>query len=243
MVNAEPYDVDLAYIHDTGYGNFARNSAPGVLKIISQCADASRRVVDLGCGSGIWARALVDAGYEVVGVDVSAPMIEIARQRVPQAAFHVGSFVDFAIPQCRAITALGEVFNYLFDPSNSLATLRRVCQRVFEALIPGGVLIFDIAEPGRCSDLKQAFKEGADWACLLELLHDESQQQLARRIVTFRKVGDSYRRHEETHRQQLYERAAAAEILRNVGFQCEMVSSYGASAFPAGVIGFVARKG
>jgi SAM-dependent methyltransferase len=243
MGNAEPYDVDLAYIHDTGYGDFARNAAPGVLKIILQCADTSRLVVDLGCGSGIWSRALVDAGYEVVGVDVSAPMIEIARQRVPEARFHVGSFVDFGIPECRSVTGLGEVFNYLFDPRNSLATLRRVCQRVFEALIPGGVLIFDIAEPGRCAGLKQAFKVGADWACLVELLHDESQQQLARRIVTFRKVGDTYRRHEETHWQQLYERAAVAEILQSVGFQCDIVSGYGASAFPTGDVGLVARKG
>src|SRR5690348_4398418 len=98
MMTPLPYDTDLAYVHDTGFGDFARNSAPGVLKIISECGDASRLVVDLGCGSGIWARLLADAGYQVLGVDISAAMIEIARQRVPEATFQVGSFVDTQIP-------------------------------------------------------------------------------------------------------------------------------------------------
>jgi SAM-dependent methyltransferase len=242
MPDTAPYDTDLAYVHDIGFGNFARNSAPGLLRIISQCDDASRLVVDLGCGSGIWARRLVDEGYQVLGIDISAAMIEMARQRVPEAAFQIGSFIDCAIPSCRSVTALGEVVNYLFDPSNSLAMLHRVCQHVYEALIPGGAFIFDFAEPERCRGLKQGFWEGEDWTCLVEFLHDEPKQQLSRRIVTFRKVGDTYRRHDETHRQQLYERAAVAEILRSVGFQYEIVSDYGAAAFPAGLVGCVARK-
>ena len=242
MPNAPPYDTDLAYIHDTGFGNFARNSAPGLLNIISQCGDTSRLVVDLGCGSGIWAKTVVEAGYQVLGIDISAAMIEMARQRVPEAAFQVGSFVDAAIPACRSVTALGEVVNYLFDLNNSLTMLHEVCQHVFEALIPGGAFIFDFAEPGRCRGLAQRFWEGDDWTCLVDFLHDEPRQQLTRRIVTFRKVGEMYRRHEETHRQQLYERAAVAEILRSVGFQFEIVANYGATVFPAGLVGCVARK-
>ena len=77
---------------------------------------------------------------------------------------------------------------------------------------------------------------------VVEFQHDEPRRQLARRIVTFRKFGDAYRRHEETHRQQLYERAAIAEILQGIGFQIETVSGYGSFRFPAGAVGFVARK-
>ena len=242
MPNTIPYDTDLAYIHDTGFGDFARNSAPGVLKIISECPDTSRLVVDIGCGSGIWARRLVDAGYQVLGIDISTAMIEMARQRVPAATFHVGSFVATPIPQCRAVTALGEVFNYLFDPHNSLATLRLAFQKVFDSLIPGGVFICDVAGPGRCRDKQQGHWEESDWACLVDVLHDAPKQQLTRRIVTFRKQGDAWRRHQETHRQQLYERGAVAEILQSAGFQIEIASSYGTTAFPDGLAGFVARK-
>jgi SAM-dependent methyltransferase len=242
MPSANPYDVDLAYIHDTGFGDFARGAAPGLLRILSGCDDRSKLVIDLGCGSGIWARTLADSGYTVIGLDISAEMIAIARRRVPEATFQVGSFVDFAIPACRSVTALGEVFNYLFDPNNSLLALRQVCQRVFDALIPSGALVFDVAEPGRSSGLKRSFSEGADWACLVEYLHDENRQQLTRRIVTFRRVAEAYRRHEEIHRQQLFDRTAVAEMLRGVGFQVEIVPGYGPAPFPAGLVGFVARK-
>jgi SAM-dependent methyltransferase len=242
MPNNDAYEVDLAYIHDTGYGDFARNSAPALLSIVAQCGQASQRIVDLGCGSGIWVRLLAESGYQVTGVDVSAAMIEIARQRLPGGEFHLSSFVDFPIPVCRAVTALGEVFNYLFDANSTWATLRQVFQNVFNALVSGGVFIFDIAEPGRSRDLKQLFREGDDWACLVEFQHDEQSQQLTRRIVTFRRLGEAYRRHEETHRQQLYQRTDVADLLRSFGFQIEIVTGYGDQPFPEGLVGFIARK-
>ena len=114
MTRADAYQDDLAYIHDAGFGGFAKGSAPGLLRLFRQNAIIEGVVVDLGCGSGIWARALADSGYEVVGVDISPAMIELARQRVPEATFHVQSFVAFPIPACRAVTAQGEVFNYVF---------------------------------------------------------------------------------------------------------------------------------
>lgn len=113
MSPADAYRSDLAFIHDTGFGDFARGSAPGLLKLLLDHGITEGQVVDLGCGSGIWARALTDAGYHVLGVDLSPAMIELARQRVPEADFQVGSFCNLPIPTCRAVTALGEVFNYL----------------------------------------------------------------------------------------------------------------------------------
>src|SRR5947209_4041797 len=89
MIQPHAYATDLAYIHDQGYGQFARDSAPGVLKILRQNGIKDGPVVDLGCGSGIWARALVDVGYRVIGVDISPAMIDLARRRVPEAEFHV----------------------------------------------------------------------------------------------------------------------------------------------------------
>src|ERR1051326_4058162 len=104
-----PYGDDLAYIHDAGFGGFANGSAPGLLALLDRAGLAARLVVDLGCGSGIWARHLTDAGFPVVGVDISPAMIKLARKRVPEAEFHVASFLDFEISACGAVTALGEV--------------------------------------------------------------------------------------------------------------------------------------
>jgi len=240
-VNAH-YDSDLAFIHDRGFGDFARDSAPGVLSLFASGEISNGRIVDLGCGSGIWAHALVNSGYGVVGVDISPAMIAIARRRVPKAEFHVQSFLQFRLPACQAVTALGEVFNYLFDESTSLRSLRRLFQDVFNALPPQGIFVFDVAEPGRCQGLTQGFREGEDWTCLVYYEHSSDRQQLTRRIVTYRKTGTFYRRREETHRQRLYRGTTLAGILRDIGFRVRLVRSYGAYRLPDRVVGVVARR-
>lgn len=242
MSNTKAYEEDLAFIHDQGYGGFARGSAPGLLSHLRRAGVDDGRIVDLGCGSGIWARKLVDAGYQVVGVDISLAMIEIARRRVPEAEFHVESFLQFRIPPCRAVTALGEVFNYLFDSANSLRSLQAVCRNIFDALDPGGLLIFDVAEPDRWSGRAQVFTEGEGWTCLVEYHHDDSSQQLRRRIVTFREVDGAYRRHEELHCQQLYDEDSVRRMLESIGFQVQAVRSYGEFPLGQGVVGCVASK-
>jgi SAM-dependent methyltransferase len=242
MTKTAAYQTDLAYIHDAGFGGFARSSAPNLLTLFRQYSITDGRVVDLGCGSGIWARELADAGYQAIGVDLSPAMIELARRRVPEAQFHVKSFLAFDVPACRAVTALGEVFNYSFDATNSLRSMQRVCRRIYDALTPSGLLVFDVAGPSRCQGLTQRFFEGEDWTCLVEVHRDTAKQQSIRRIVSLRKVGDSYRRQEETHIQQLYAAAPIAAMLRAIGFRVRQVRSYGKYALSSGVVAFVARK-
>ena len=75
----EPYRNDLAYIHDAGFGQIARAAAPVLLDALRRQGTVRGLVVDLGCGSGILARDVVDAGYEVLGIDISQAMIALAR--------------------------------------------------------------------------------------------------------------------------------------------------------------------
>jgi SAM-dependent methyltransferase len=236
------YDVDLAYVHDVGFGAFARDSAPALLAILREAGIREGRVVDLGCGSGIWAEALVKAGFDVTGIDISPAMIDIARRRVPGAEFHVEPLLAFEFPACRAVTALGEVLNYLFDKRTGLPALRRLFRRLHAALEPGGVFIFDMAEPGRHSGARQRFFENEDWSVLVEYDEHPQTHKLTRRIVTFRKVGESYRRSVETHRLQLYRRGEVASALRQAGFRVRTVAEYGKFRFPRGWAGFVARR-
>lgn len=242
MAHTVPYDSDLAFIHDSGFGDFARSSAPGLLNLLVGSRITNGTIVDLGCGSGIWARELANSGYRVVGVDISPAMIDIARRRVPEAEFHVTSFLDFRLPACQAVTALNEVFNYLFDEGNSLRSLRRLFTEVFNVLTPKGLFVFDVSEPRRWKGPKQGFREGEGWTCLVYYEHNPDKQQLTRHIVTFRKTGNTYRRQEETHRQRLYRGTTLAGILRDVGFRVRLVRSYGAYRLPDHAVGIVARK-
>ncbi len=110
------YGRDVAHVHDTGHGDYARDAAPDLLRRLHEAGLDGGLVVDLGCGSGIWARALLDAGFEVLGVDLSADLLAIARERAPEARFVQASVLDAELPRCAAVTAMSEVVNYAADP-------------------------------------------------------------------------------------------------------------------------------
>ena len=238
----EWYRKDLAYIHDIGFRSYVLQAIPGILAILKQHGIQDGLIVDLGCGSGLSAQELVRAGYRVLGVDISAAMIEIARCRVPLAEFQVESFFNVEIPNCSAVISIGECFNYLFDPDHP--TLTQMFQNIYDALIPGGVFIFDIAEPGQlsCATPVKSFTEGEDWIVLVEKQEDPDQHILTRRIITFRQVGNDYRRDDEVHCQRLYTAAEISTMLQQVGYQVEIQRCYGQFALPNAHATFVARK-
>ncbi len=223
------YRSDLAYIHDAGFGTFAATAAPWLIERFRAGGLTRGTVVDLGSGSGILAAALVSAGYQVVGFDISASMVELARRRVPKAEFRQASFLEASLPDCVAVTAIGEVFNYLFDVDNTPRRLSQFFRRVYQALAPGGMLVFDVATPGRVSEgIRRGFTEGDGWACLFEAEEDRKARTLQRRITTFRRHGKAYSRDHEVHRLRLYDRRELADMLRRAGFRVRTTTSYGA---------------
>ena len=73
------YGEDLAHIHANGFTALAEAAAPAVVELPRRAGIRRGLVVDLGCGSGITSRALLDAGYEVLGIDSSRPLLARAR--------------------------------------------------------------------------------------------------------------------------------------------------------------------
>jgi SAM-dependent methyltransferase len=236
------YADDLAYIHDVGYGDFARNAAPWIVEMLRRSRIDSGLIVELGCGSGITSHELVSAGYRVLGTDQSSAMIKLARSHAPMAKFRRISWPNFEIPPCAVVIAIGEVLCYRMDPNADRANLSRLFQRVYNALQPGGIFIFDLATPGRGAGQRQHHRSGPDWAAVSDVEVDEKLARLTRRIIAFRKIGRHYRRSEEIHELQLYRPQEIVRELRNVGFRVNTVRAYGQQQFPPGMIGFIARR-
>jgi SAM-dependent methyltransferase len=237
------YGPDLAYIHDSGFTDYARNAAPGLLRILRSHTVTNGLIVDLGCGSGRWARELNSHGYRVLGVDQSPAMIHLARRFAPRSKFKVASLLDIALPACNAVTSIGECLNYAFDQRNSRALLTRLFLGIFRALRPGGVFIFDVAEPARIPAMPERhWIEGPDWAILVEIDGDRKRNLLWRRIVSFRKAGRRYRRTEETHHLRLYRTEDLIHDLDRCGFRARKLAGYGRFQFPPGIAGVLAVK-
>lgn len=242
-VAPRPYDDDLAYVHDQGFGEYPRAAARRLIAALRKQRHASGLVVELGSGSGIVSRPLIDAGYNVLGFDISASMVELARRNVPEAEYRCASFVDAPLPRSVAVAAIGEVFNYLFDAANTRRQLPRMIRKVHAALEPGGVFVFDLSGPGRAGPGGvRAFREADDWACLFSAEEDPRTQSLTRRITTFRRLGDTFRRAQETHRLRLYERTEVTELLRAAGFQVHAAGRYDDVKLPKGMTAYTAVK-
>jgi SAM-dependent methyltransferase len=92
------YGDDLAYIHDAAFSDYGRKAAPGLLRILRQSGINSGLVIDLGCGSGRWARELNRNGYEALGVDQSPAFIRLARKNAPQSRFTCMSLLRVELP-------------------------------------------------------------------------------------------------------------------------------------------------
>jgi ubiquinone/menaquinone biosynthesis C-methylase UbiE len=105
----------------------------------------ARRLVDLACGTGRHARALERLGHEVVGVDSSASMLEVARARGTAA----GSAVRFVEGDLRDLHVPGAPFDAatcLFDSIGYVQTneaLARALAGIRRTVRPGGLLALE----------------------------------------------------------------------------------------------------
>jgi SAM-dependent methyltransferase len=218
------YGADLAHVHDDGFGFWVRAATPFVLARLRAAGLDGGLVVELGCGSGISSSELLDAGWDVLGVDVSQDMLALAQERALAARFVHGSAHDVALPRrAAAVTAIGEVVNY--DGPDSLESL---FARVHEALAPGGQLLFDAAAPGRePNGRRSAAYDGDGWSVAIENVEDRERRTLTRRLAVER----DGRRGEELHTLRLYEPADVLGWLDTAGFeQVERLDGYGDDA-------------
>ncbi len=237
------YDVDLAFIHDVGFGEFAAAAARFLLEYLPSHGIHTGQIVELGCGSGIQAAALTKAGYDVLGYDISPAMVAMCQARVPGGEFRCASFLDAKLPNCQVLTAVGEIFNYLFDERNSLSGLTRLFRRAYGAIDPGGIFLFDVALVGRIpGDQRRTYAEQDGWACLYEGQEDRKRKTLTRLITTFRREGDAYRRDQEVHRLRTYERDELLLPLRQTGFRVRTLRGYDNLAFPPGYLAFLCTR-
>jgi prepilin-type processing-associated H-X9-DG protein len=238
------YREDLAAIHDAGYGDLARRAGEFLLAELHRRGTRDGLVIDLGCGTGILAERLSADGFDVLGIDISRAMIALAQKRVPKGTFRSQSLFTADLPPCVAIAMVGEGLNYLFHDGHSPEQVRRVLGRAFTALAPSGLLILDVAEPGRVTGPgpSRNFAEADGWAVLVTTEEDRQQELLTRSITSFRKIRNLYRRDHEVHQLRLLPRTLIFSWLQKIGFEVQILSGYGPAPFVQGHVGFLAAK-
>jgi len=221
------YGRDLAYVQAAAFGTLARGAAGEIVRRLHSSSAQVRRVLDVGCGAGPLTEALIDAGFEVTGVDTSAELLELARANAPEAHFIHASIYEFKIRGYDAVIAVGEPLTYHEEGANADDRIAGFFQRVSEALPPGGMLIFDVIGLGEPPLAGRTWNSGDDWAVLVETTENQPERTLVRNIETFRRIGKAYRRSHEVHTVRLFDVSTLCNQLASYGFAIETSQSYG----------------
>ena len=240
------YQQDLATVHDMNYGNIATNASIELLHLLQKNGFQGGTIVDLGCGSGILAKKLTENNYDLIGIDYSADILEIAKAKAPRAQFIQASFLEYELPYCQAVTATGEVINYLFDGKNKQENLLHFLAKVYRQLSPKGIFMFDFLSPNMVktkSGIERKIIETADWTMFITYTENKTNHLFTRDIVLFKKQDNGlYRKSKEVHQIQLYDKKLIKNLLKTVGFKAKLVSQYNGEIFRKGHFGIIAQK-
>jgi SAM-dependent methyltransferase len=117
-----------------------RDSTYGVaaLERAVQFVELKSSALDVGCGSsGRFIEVLIQRGFMYTGLDISAEMISLARQRHPEVTFHAADICTWQFPErYDLIVAWDSTFHL------PLAEQKPVLKKMCDGLNPHGVLLF-----------------------------------------------------------------------------------------------------
>lgn len=208
-----------------------------------------RTAVDLACGTGSVALILARMGYRVIGVDMSEEMLTVAQQRACDQE-NMPLFVCQALQEMRlprgvdmALCAL-DGLDYILDPNACKEAIRRV----YKALNPGGIFIFDVNTPEklRAMDGQVFLDEDDDVYCVWRGEFDEETNICSYGMDLFQRQGKTWHRSFEEHQEYAYTAEQLTEYLKAAGFTHIRVYADGKLEAPTEGeqrIYFSARKG
>jgi SAM-dependent methyltransferase len=228
---AEPdipyYRRDLALVHHLGFGFHADDCAPGILDLLRPVRERDGLVVELGCGSGLLTRYLVDAGHRVIATDASPAMLELARTYAGEAR-EIRELVlpDDPIPEADAVVSIGHVLSYL----PQAAAIDRALVAIAEALRPGGLMALDLCDLSY-AEARPGFPIRArvadEWAIITGRSTPSPTTFVRQMAVFLRNEDGSWRRDDERHENVLIDTNLVPGLLAEHGIRATVETSFG----------------
>jgi 2-polyprenyl-3-methyl-5-hydroxy-6-metoxy-1,4-benzoquinol methylase len=164
---SEQLSADEFVWDESGSADFHRRVLPLLVNVLRE--RGCQKILDIGCGNGALTGALMQRGFQIVGIDGSQSGIEIARARWPSIHFET---VDICQP-------LPENFHSQFDAVVSVEVIehlllpRHLINNSLLAMRPGGSLILTTPYHGYLKNLAIAVLNGFDthWHPLRDFGH------------------------------------------------------------------------
>jgi SAM-dependent methyltransferase len=178
-----------------------------------------RLVLDLACGTGSITGILSARGYDMIGLDISAEMLTIAKQKNPDILFLNQDMRDFELyGSVDAIICLCDSLNYILEYEE----LVQVFKLTANYLNPGGIFIFDINTEYKYREIladNNFSHVEDDSAYIWENFYDADTRLNEYNATFFIKQGEFYIRHEEIHMQKAHSPQEIKSALQTAGLE------------------------
>ncbi|MDO5101093.1 MAG: class I SAM-dependent methyltransferase [Eubacteriales bacterium] len=212
----------LAYVYDLFMEHVPYEAwAAHITDILANNHNPNRIVADIGCGTGRLTALLAKAGYDMIGIDASIEMLEVAREQEGAAdiLYLQQELPDFELyGTVGAIVCTCDTVNYLTDEQ----AVQRFLHWVNNYLEPKGLFWLDFHEPSYYRSLGDSvLAESRDEAAFIwENQFDEETAVNEYCLTLFTEEADGrFDRAVEYHTQRGYTKEMMFEWLREAGLE------------------------
>ena len=199
-----------------------------IVQILSAYGIRDGLVLDLGCGTGSMTELLAGAGYDMIGVDASEEMLELAYEKRAESGHDILYLLqdmrEFELyGTVRAIVSVCDSLNYITEEEELLYVFRLVRNY----LDPDGVFFFDMNTIYKYSEMlgETTIAENREEGSFIWENYYDPEEQLNQYDLTLyiRDEDDRYTRFEETHIQKAYALERVLELLQQAGMKAEQI--------------------
>lgn len=199
-----------------------------IIQILSTYGIRDGLVLDLGCGTGSMTELLAGAGYDMIGVDASEEMLELAYEKRAESGHDILYLLqdmrEFELyGTVRAIVSVCDSLNYITEEEELLHVFRLVRNY----LDPDGVFFFDMNTIYKYSEMlgETTIAENREEGSFIWENYYDPEEQLNQYDLTLyiRDEDDRYTRFEETHIQKAYALERVLELLQQAGMKAEQI--------------------
>ena len=242
---AEVYDM---FMDNVPYDEWAAY----LQSLLKKNGAGSGIVLELGCGTGNITRRLRDAGYDMIGLDISEDMLRIALEKEetkpgeePSILYLCQDMREFELyGSVAAIVSICDSMNYILEEEDLL----KVFRLADNYLDPDGIFIFDMNTEYYYKYVlgERTICENRDEGSFIwDNYYSEEDCINEFDITIYAKKGELFERFDEVHYQRAYRIPTVKKLLKKAGFSDIRVYACMAEEAPVrgtGRVYFLARK-
>ena len=224
--------TSFARVYDTFMDNIPYEEwADYLTRLLREYGIEDGLVLDLGCGTGNMTELLADKGYDMIGVDNSEEMLEIAMEKRMKSGneilYLLQDMREFELyGTVRAVFSVCDSVNYITEDEELLEVFRLVNNY----LDPEGVFIFDFNTRYKYQEVlgDRTIAENRDDCSFIwdNYYYEEEQINEYELSLFIRKEDDLFHKYVETHYQRAYTLEKIIELVKRSGL--EFVTAYDA---------------